>query len=104
MICKSLRSEVGRSRPRTRQTPSTRRSRRKSSPKPRSTEETETELNEQQDGQKEVPEESNTDKEVAENNDNPETTCKEHSITLYIFMKLVLPVTLQYKLFLSVFT
>ena len=84
MICKSLHSEVCRSRPRTRQTPSTRRSRHKPSPKPRSTEETQTELNEQQDGQ-EVPEVP-ADKEVADNNDNPETTCKEHSITLYIFM------------------
>ena len=105
---KSFNSEVGRSRPRTRQTPSTRTSRRKLSLKPRLTDQTETDLNEQQsrstaeteteineeqpmltgetetepneqqDGENKAPDGNTGDKEVAANNENPETTCKYH--------------------------
>ena len=81
MNCKFLNSEVGRSRPHTRQKPLNRRSHHKPSPKPQSTEETVTEVTEQQDGDKEGPDKNNTDKEVADKDDNPETTCKEHSIS-----------------------
>lgn len=112
MIRKTFNSEVGRSRPRTRQRPSTRTSRRKVSPKPPLTEqtktdlneqqprstidtetelneeqpmltgETETEPNEQQDGQNKAPHENTADQEVTDNNENPETRGKYQSINL----------------------
>ena len=69
ITCKHLTSEVRRSRPHTRQNTSNRRAREKPSPKHPSTEQTMTEVTEQQDADTEVP----------DGNDNPETTSKPDS-------------------------